>query len=258
MKAITKLGLSILGCIVKLTGKKVNFSISDDKNSIAISHTVWNTLLKKNVTKEGFVNYKGFINEKNRLIEYTSLLSNNPPSTNWTKDEQLAYWINAYNAFTVLLVINHYPIKSIKDIGVNIPKINSVWNIKFFKIGTVDFDLDTIEHEILRKQFEEPRIHFAINCASISCPRLRNEAYIATKIEEQLEEQAVYFMTHPTYNKITAGHVHLSKIFDWFKSDFTKKQDILQFLEKYVSVTFDDKVILEYFPYNWNLNELKN
>lgn len=257
MKTFTELGISILSTIRKITQKNVEYSISDIESN-SISHNVWDSLLKKNVSKDGLVDYKGFIHDKVKLLEYTDLLSNNPPSKKWKTEEQLAYWINAYNAFTVLAVVNHYPVKSIKDIGGNIPMINTVWNIKFFKIGSADFDLDTIEHEILRKEFDEPRIHFAINCASISCPRLRNEAYSAQNLEEQLEEQAVYFMTNPTYNVITSNHVRLSKIFDWFKSDFTKDQNIYQFLEKYTDVTFDDTIDFEYFPYDWNLNEIKN
>ncbi len=258
MKNIAEIGLLVLSTIKKLTGKNVKYSLDDNYKSNQISHHIWNALLKKYVADNGLVNYKGFKKEKHSLEEYTVLLSKNPPSKNWTRNEQLAYWINAYNAFTVLLIIEHYPVKSIKEIGGNIPMINSVWDIKFFKIGELDFDLDTIEHDILRKQFDEPRIHFAINCAAISCPRLRNEAYSAIELEEQLEEQTIFFINNSTYNLISSNKVKLSKIFDWFKSDFTKNQTIFEFLEKYVSFKFNNGVILEYFEYNWKLNEIKN
>ncbi len=256
MKTIAEIGLLILEKIRGLLGKKVRYQINDG-NSLTPNHTIWDALLKKNVREDGLVDYKAFIKDQDRLKEYTKTLSNNPPATSWTNNEQLVYWINAYNAFTIALVVKHYPVKSIKDIAGNIPMINSVWDLKFFKIGGIDFDLSTIEHEILRKKFDEPRIHFAINCASISCPKLRREAYTASRVDNQLEEQAVIFITSPNYNKITPNHVYLSKIFEWFKTDFTRNQDILQFLSQYTRVTFDDKVIFEYFPYNWNLNELK-
>jgi len=133
--------------------------------------------------------------------------------------------------------------------------VNSSWDIKFFKIGGVDFDLNTIEHRILRKHFDEPRIHFAINCASISCPRLRNEAFIAEKLEEQLNIQAHYFMNNPINNRITEDEITLSPIFNWFKSDFTKRGDLLSYIQNYTDVKLNAEIPLVYQEYNWNLNE---
>jgi len=143
-----------------------------------IEHTIWDALLKKYVSPDGTVNYKGFIRDKATFEEYLTLLSKNPPNKKtWSKAAQLAYWINAYNAFTVKLIIDHYPVKSIKDIKKGIPFLNSVWDMEFFHIGGKEMNLNDIEHDLIRRQFKEPRIHFAVNCASYSCPRLRNEAY---------------------------------------------------------------------------------
>ena len=103
----------------------------------------------------------------------------------------MAFWINAYNAYTIRLVLDHYPVSSIKDIGskIKIPFVTTPWAAKFFSIGGEKMSLDNIEHGTLRKNYNDPRIHFALVCASISCPRLRNEAYTAAALEKQLDDQ---------------------------------------------------------------------
>lgn len=252
---LNDIGMSFFQWIKKMKGAKVDLSLLNKEESKVIEHELWNQLLVELVSPEGAVNYKGFIAEKDRFQQYLDLLSTYPPAKNWTEAEQIAYWINAYNAFTVKLIIDHYPLKSIKDIGGNVPMVNSSWDIKFFKIGGVDFDLNTIEHRILRKHFDEPRIHFAINCASISCPRLRNEAFIAEKLEEQLNIQAHYFMNNPINNRITEDEITLSPIFNWFKSDFTKRGDLLSYIQNYTDVKLNAEIPLVYQEYNWNLNE---
>ena len=192
--SVTDVGLLFLTKIKEMKGEAIDISSFEEEERRTITHENWTKLVEQHVTLSGKVNYKGFIKDKIALDDYLDTLSNHPPGKNWNEAEQLSYWINAYNAFTVKLIIDHYPLKSIKDIAGNLPMINSPWDMKFFKIGGVDFDLNTIEHEILRKKFEEPRIHFAINCASFSCPKLRNEAFEANKLEEQLEDQTNYFM----------------------------------------------------------------
>lgn len=256
MKSLTEISLSILTSIKKLLGKDVKFTLT--KSNTNISHKLWDELLVKNVSITGKVNYKGFINEKKKLIAYTSMLSNNSPSINWPENRQLAYWINAYNAFTVLLITNNYPLKSIKDIGGDIPLINSVWDIKFFKIGSVDFDLNTIEHDILRKDFNEPRIHFAINCASMSCPKLLNKAYTEDKLESQLENQAIDFINSDEYNQLSTHKIELSKIFKWFDIDFKKNQTIKEYISYYARIQLEDPIEVDYLEYDWNLNGTEN
>ena len=254
-KNINDIGLSLFAFVKKIKGEEVDTASLGKANSIPISHTTWNTLTAKNVTANGKVNYKGFIDDKFLLDDYLSLLSENPPSKNWSEEEQLAYWINAYNAFTVKLIVDHYPVKSIKELGGAVTMVNSTWDIKFFKIGGIDFDLNTIEHQILRKNYEEPRIHFAINCASFSCPRLRNEAFEATQLETQLEDQAKQFINNPDKNIITSEGMKLSKIFYWFKSDFIKKETLISFLQKYTEVELSESMEIEYLDYGWDLNE---
>lgn len=222
------------------------------------SHQIWTDLLQKHVNKAGEVDYKGFIKDKAKLEKYLDALSSTPPDKNtWSEEEQLAYWINAYNAFTVKLIADNYPVKSIQDLHptFKIPLINTVWHKKFFKIGGEDASLDQIEHKILRKEFDEPRIHFAVNCASISCPPLRNEAYEAGKLERQLEEQGRSFINNPKYNKISADRVEISKIFSWFKGDFTKDGSLIEFLNRYAKVKIKDSAKVNHMDYNWDLNE---
>ncbi|MFC2188902.1 DUF547 domain-containing protein [Fulvivirgaceae bacterium LMO-SS25] len=222
------------------------------------NHDVWTTLLKIHVDENGKVNYQGFIRDKAKLESYLNSLSNTPPDrAKWTEAEQLAYWINAYNAFTVKLIVDNYPVKSIQDLHptFKIPMLNTVWHKKFFKIGGEDASLDQIEHKILRKEFEEPRIHFAINCASISCPPLRNEAYTAAKLEQQLEDQAKRYINNPSHNKIQASQVKVSKIFSWFSGDFTKNGNLIDYLNKYSKTQISPNAKVSYMDYNWDLNE---
>ncbi|MGB0525314.1 MAG: DUF547 domain-containing protein [Flammeovirgaceae bacterium] len=222
-----------------------------------ISHQKWDVLLKEHVSTDGKVDYKGFIQDLNKLDAYLTLLSENPPKTSWTKNQKLAYWINAYNAFTVKLISDNYPLKSIQELHptVKIPGISTVWHKAFFQIGGEDESLNDIEHKILRKQFDEPRIHFAINCASFSCPNLRNEAYTPSKLEMQLEEQTKAFINDPTKNTINTNEIEISKIFSWFKKDFTKQESLIAFLNKYAATQIDSGADINHKAYNWMLNE---
>jgi hypothetical protein len=222
------------------------------------SHQLWNELLKAHVKPDGRVDYKGFIREKPKLESYLKLLSENAPDrSKWSKNEQLAYWINVYNAFTVKLIVDFYPTKSIRDLGprIKIPLIKDVWHYKFFKIAGVDMSLDEVEHSILRKEFEEPRIHFAINCASVSCPPLLNEAFVASTLENQLARVTTTFVNDPSRNKISAQSAQLSSIFSWFKGDFTKKGTLVEFLNSYSKVKISPNARITFLDYNWNLNE---
>lgn len=222
------------------------------------SHQIWDQLVKAHVKPNGMVDYKGFIKDKAKLEQYTKLLSENAPDRKtWSKNQQLAYWINAYNAFTVKLIVDNYPTKSIRDLGpkLKIPLIKDVWHYKFFKIGGVESSLDEIEHSILRKEFDEPRIHFAINCASVSCPPLLNEAFVPEKLESQLQKVAITFINDPTRNKITPDAVQISSIFLWFKGDFTKKGSLIDFLNLYSKVKIKSNAKISHLDYNWNLNE---
>ena len=218
---------------------------------------IYNDLLSNYVTSEGKVNYNGFIEEKERFQIFLDYLSNNKPDQNKSINERLAYWINAYNAFTIKLIIDNYPIESITDLHpfFYIPGYNTVWHDEFFKIGEEDFSLDRIEHDILREEFDEPRMHFAINCASVACPVLRNEIYTASKINNQLQDQTHRFLTDSSKNKISRNRLELSKIFSWFKGDFEIDGDLVTFIDIHTEIAISKEAEITFLSYNWSLNE---
>lgn len=222
----------------------------------APKHDLWNRLLKKHVTVEGNVNYKGFVKDSLELNRYLALLKANHPEDSWSSDEKMAYWINAYNAFTVKLIVDNYPVKTIKELGGKIYKVNTPWARSWIKLGDETYSLDNIEHGILRKEWSEPRIHFAVNCASYSCPRLRSEAYTAENLNAQLDDQAKYFINNSIKNEIkSADEAELSKLFSWFKGDFTKNGSLIEFLNKYADTKLNKGAKISHKDYGWNLNE---
>ena len=191
------------------------------------SHKAWDDLVKKHVVlinggKASKVNYVAFGKDRASLKSYLDSLSAVPESEfkSWSKPQQMAFLINAYNGFTVELILQNYPVKSIKDIG---GVFDNRWKRKFFKLFGQDFYLDKIEHETLRKPgaYDEPRVHFAVNCASIGCPMLREEAFTADKLDRQLEEQTVRFLSDRSRNRYADGKLEVSMIFNWFKDDWT-------------------------------------
>jgi len=223
-----------------------------------IKHDAFTQLLQKHVSTDGKVNYKGFIKDSIQLKQYLQLLTKNPPTNQWTKQEQMAFWINAYNAFTIDLVIQHYPIKSIKDIGssIQIPFVNTPWDIKFIRIGKEQLDLNNIEHSKLRKQFGDARLHMVLVCASKSCPSLAREAYEANTLEQQLNGASKKFLTDKTKNQIQTQQSKLSMIFRWYAMDFNKNgKKVLDFVNQHQSTPINNKTKIEYLDYDWNLNE---
>lgn len=213
----------------------------------SIDHKQWNDLLQNHVSAKGNVDYNGFKKDAAALQSYLNLLSKNLPEKSWSKEAVLAYWINTYNAYTVKLILDNYPVKSIK-------KIDNPWDKEFFTLGTKKYSLGEIEHKILRKM-NEPRIHFAINCASYSCPNLLNEAYTEKNLQSQLESAAKSFINDKTKNSITPNKIEISSIFDWFTGDFKNEGTLIAFLNKYSMVKIDKNAKISYKVYNWNLNE---
>lgn len=253
---LNKTVLGGLSEIKKISKKQVDWQALDTLDTYPISHGDWSTLSARHVTPDGRVDYRGIWSDSLLFQKYLELLSQNPPNKkNWNREQQLAFWINAYNAFTVKLILDNYPIKSIEELGGDVPFVNSPWDIKFFRLGGIDFDLNTIEHEILRKQFDEPRIHFAINCASTSCPKLRNEAFTARHLEFQLEEQTQDFLLDETKNIIGKDSLKLSPIFDWFGVDFSGYGSLQNFVDTHYAGNISPDVTIIFMDYDWGLNE---
>jgi len=245
----------LLGCCLLLISCEVPNRHTDAQ---PVSHELWGELLQKHVSMEGWVDYQGFASDSTQFNSYLALLQSHYPNPEtWTNEERLAYWINAYNAFTVQIVLDHYPVASIKDIGpmLSVPLINSVWDIEFISIEGQGLTLNDIEHGILRKKFGEPRIHFAINCASASCPNLLNRAYTPEKLEEQLQQQTVAFINDPSKNKLAEGKIEISSIFNWFGGDFKEGQTLLQYIQRYSQVPIADDAEVNFLDYDWSLND---
>lgn len=213
-----------------------------------IKHDAWDLLLNKYVDQQGWVDYKGLQTEQEGLEDYLSYLSNNEPSNTADKSEALAYYINLYNAATVHRVLEHYPISSVKD-------IKRVWGKKVITVGQELLSLNDIEHNILRKM-DEPRIHFAVNCASVSCPKLANQAYTAAKLNEQLDMAALQFLNSDK-NKLDGAEIGLSKLFSWYKKDFSLngKPNPIGYINQYLETPLDINAKTYFLEYNWNLNE---
>ena len=239
----TKLSLGKDG-IVTDGGISITSEIIYDE---AFGHNIFNDLLKKHVSTKGHVNYAGFQKDKEKLSTYINHLSKNLPTEEWSKPEKLAYWINAYNALTIDLMLKHPKIKSIKD-------IKNPWDQRLWKLGDKWYNLTEIEHDILR-QMEEPRIHFTIVCASVSCPKLQNEAFTASNLEEQLTKATKEFLTDPSKNELSQDEIKLSKIFKWFSKDFEQKGSLIAFLNTYSTIEISESAKKSFKDWDWDLND---
>ena len=212
-------------------------------------HKSWDSLLRKYVDSDGNVNYRAFKNDEAILDQYLEELSGQSPSDDASREEVLVYYINLYNAATVKLILLNYPVLSIKE-------IKSPWDKKWIKVGEKTISLGHIEHKILRK-LDEPRIHFAINCASYSCPKLINKAFTTKNLEQLLEQASREFVNDKKRNRVGAESAEISEIFKWYKSDFTKKGSLTDYINLYSDVRIQDGTKLKYIQYDWSLNEAK-
>lgn len=249
------------------------------------SYAMYNDVLQQHVNAEGFVDYASLKAEREPLDRFIAALGsvNEPELQSWSTERRLAFWMNAYNAITLKYIIDNYPIKKGGLISGalypenSIRQIDGVWTELTTPVAGTALTLDHIEHEILRKDFKEPRIHMAINCASIGCPPLRSEAFVAERLDEQLDDQTKRFLTSPDKFRIDRDNddVYLSPIFDWFGEDFVpayapeddsfadhseKLAAVLNFVSGYVSETDahylrHNDYDVAFSDYDWSLNE---
>ncbi len=239
------------------------------------SYAAWDALLKKHVKwlpdgKQSRVNYKGMAADRAELKKLLDSFSAVPKADfdKWTREQQMVFLTNAYNAFTVEIILTKYPdLKSIKDIG---SFVSSTWKKKFFTLLGEEHHLDWIEHEQLRPRYNEPRIHVAVNCASIGCPALPPEAFTPAKFDAQMEEGMVRFMGDRTRNRMTDGKLEVSQIFKWFKEDFekgnkgfAKLEDVFaKYADQLTAVPAEREklkaksVSVSHLDYDWSLNDL--
>lgn len=234
------------------------------------AHALWTEVLTKHVTGDR-VDYAALKKDHAPLDRYLSQLHAVKPEqlASWTRQQQLAFWINAYNAHCVSLVVSEYPVDSIKDIG---GLFSSVWKKAFIDMPAFNpsgkpapLSLDDIEHKILRPTFKDARVHAAVNCASASCPALRPEAFVAEHLDQQLDEQVRKWLADPTRNMFdkTKSRADISAIFDWFEEDFVRDGGgVVAWIAKYApeansSWLKSGKVAVKYFDYSWKLNDVK-
>lgn len=257
-------------------GGGLSFAAQATEINQAELHQPWNELLSKNVLlikqgKASQVDYFGMARNRDKLKAYLATLAAVPTKVfkSWSKDEQLAFLINAYNAWTVEFILTDYKnIESIKDLG---SFLSSPWKKEFIPLLGETRSLDNIEQVLIREQFKEPRIHFALNCASIGCPALRAEAYIASNLQQQLESATNLFLSDQSRNRLEDDELQISKIFSWYEEDFElengQEQSLEQFLIKYSkALNLNEKqqqdllsgeIDIEYLPYDWSLNRIR-
>jgi hypothetical protein len=219
-------------------------SEEDQRDSGAI--LMWDALLQKYVDNSGNVNYKGLKEDKSFEL-CMSTFSNMHPDESWETAEELAFWINVYNIYTVKLIVDNYPVKSIKD-------INDPWGKSFVKLKNNSYSLGQIENDILRPKFNDPRVHFAINCASVSCPKLQSRAFFSMSLDKMLDQVTRDFIGDSKHNKISETEVKVSKIFEWYMDDFTVKGPLLNYLRRYSKLNIESGTEITYLEYDWNLN----
>jgi hypothetical protein len=228
------------------------------------SHAAWDALVRKHVVvlpggHASQVRYDGFAADRKDLKAYLDALSgvSRAQFDGWSRDERKAFLINAYNAFTVEKILTRWPdIRSIWDFG----KIfGNPFKDDFFRLLGGPMTLDGIEHGMLRKRgaYDDPRVHFAVNCASVGCPMLREEAYVAAKLDAQLDEQATRFLSDRTRNRFRDGRLEVSKIFDWFAEDFEPRA---KFFTRYREALGypGGEVPVEFLDYDWSLNDFRS
>jgi hypothetical protein len=220
--------------------------------AIQAQTSIFDSLLQKNVDKAGRVDYQSLKNNETLLDNYLAYIQNNEPTKDWSSNKKKAFWINTYNAYTIKIILNNYPLKSIRDIKID---GKTAWKIPFVKVGQKRYTLDQIEHEILRKKFNDPRIHVGINCASVSCPRLWNFAFTEDNIASSLDNLMKEFINNTTRNKISKNNLEISEIFNWFSKDFMKNGTIINYLNTYAAIKISEKASIKYLTYDWSLNK---
>ena len=205
--------------------------------------------LKDHININGEVNYTAIKAHRGLLDKLVAEISSTKVANNWSKNDQLAFWINAYNVFTIKLITDNYPLKSIQNLDGGKP-----WDVKRITIGVTKYSLNQIENDIIRAQFKDPRIHFAVNCGAKSCPPILNAAYKGSAVDVQLTEVTIKFINNTKYQTISASKLILSKIFDWYAIDFG---NVTNFINKYSNSKINKDATISFKEYDWALNDKK-
>lgn len=242
--------------------------------TLTLDHGVWDSLLKSYVkpAPDGVnrVDYKAFKTDGHETLKrYIAGLEAADPSK-LDKPEQMAFWINLYNAKTVDIILEHYPVKSIREINLEesllgfLKKsvgVGGPWKAEVVKVNGRALSLDNIEHDILRPIYKDPRIHYAVNCASYGCPNLQGSAFTGATLDTQLDAGARAFVNHPRGIKVEDGRIRASSIYDWFQVDFGgTPAGVLDHARRYASAelkaSLEGRTTIDSFDYDWRLNDI--
>ncbi|WP_299681323.1 DUF547 domain-containing protein [uncultured Tenacibaculum sp.] len=221
-------------------------------NAQSQSNEVFDALLKTYVTSDGMLDYKGLRKNKAVLDIYLNQLESTIPTKKWSSKKAKAFWMNAYNAYTIKLIIDSYPLKKLTDIKI---KGRNAWKLPFAKVGKQTYSLDYIEHKILRRWHDDARIHVGVNAGSVSGPKFPNYAFTAKNIDEKLESLMTDFINDSSKNKITLTEIKVSKIFEWYQEDFTSNTTLVDYINKYSKTKVNDNAKVSYLEYDWSLND---
>jgi hypothetical protein len=214
-----------------------------------MDYTSYDAFLRKYVNSSGAVNYNSIKENNNELNKIVAQFEKVTKVNSYSKEEQLAFWINTYNIFTIKLIADNYPLQSIQKLDGG-----KTWDIKRVTTNGTKYSLNQIENDIIRAQFKDARIHFAVNCAAKSCPPLQNYAFIPKTLENQLAAVSKKYCNNNNFITSDIKSISISKIFDWYSTDFG---NVLDFINKYRTVKSKNNLKIIYKDYDWSLNELK-
>jgi hypothetical protein len=240
-------------------------SVNDPKAPMAVDHSAWQRLLERYVSASpDGINRLGYARvtgaDKAALQSYLDDMQRVKVAA-LSENEQRAFWINLYNALTIDVVLDHYPVKSIRDIGGGL-FVAGPWKKEYVTVEGRKLSLDNIEHDILRKTWRDPRVHYAVNCASISCPNLMAEAFTGAKLERMLDQGARDYVNHPRGAKIVNGKLTLSQIYEWYRRDFgSRDSEVIAHVARYAEPKLKTQLAgietIAGYDYDWSLNEAK-
>lgn len=243
------------------------FASGTVRPEMIVDHSAWKQILQRYVVAGAdgvnrFAYGRVSAADKTKLKTYLAALQL-VSARQLPRDEQMAFWINFYNALTIDVVLDHYPVRSIKDISLGWgPFSSGPWKKALVMVEGRSLSLDNIEHDILRKTWRDPRIHYSVNCASISCPNLMAEPYTATRLNQMLDAGAKAYINHARGVRVSGGKVYLSRIYSWYRGDFgTTDGELLRHLLTYADARLKENLkgidTIGGYDYDWSLNEAK-
>lgn len=231
-----------------------------DNNTLALLHQPWDDLLKRTVQSDGHLNYADLAEHDDQLRGYLQALRRTTPDAGWSRQDQAAFWLNVYNANTVFLAVQYYPVQRLGDIKIkSVGGYKPVWDAPEVNVGGKLYSLNQIEREILPRLLpQDPRRFLALHCAAVSSPALLPEAYSGPRLDTQLDAQARRFVNDPLRNQLTPEAVQVSSVFDWHAAEFGETSQLIAFLNRYAKTAVAPTATVQYLPYDWSLNDAQH